>query len=184
VLTTYRYRTSATVPCVLGWKVEGPDVDCEVDIAAILDDGGLPVAVVGEAKHYRESIDANDLANLGRIQRHFRQRGIECLVLAAVMRDNIRQEEADALRAFAQRPLNTLPTRSAVEPVLPIVLTGKDLSVPESDQHPIRWASGYGVMRLAQESCRRNLGLATVDNAFDENGHYFHPSWSGFVPEP
>ena len=47
VLTTYRYRTSATVPCVLGWKVEGPDVNCEVDIAAILDDGGLPVVVVG-----------------------------------------------------------------------------------------------------------------------------------------
>ena len=177
VLTSYRYLSPSIVPHVLGWKVQGPSLDCEVDIAAIVDDRGLPVVIVGEAKHYLDSIDANDLNNLGRVRDHLRENGIECFVLAAVLRD-LRQEEIDALREFSNRPPNTLPSRSSIEPVLPIVLTEKDLSVPQFEQHPVQWASGDGVVGLAKESCRRNLGMTALEDAFDGGEFYFQPRWS------
>ena len=93
----------SVVPHVVGWKVQGPDVDCEVDVAAVLDNRGLPVVVAGEVKHHLKSVDANDLHNLGRIQWHFRERGVECFILAGVLRD-LRPEEIAALLEFAHRP--------------------------------------------------------------------------------
>jgi hypothetical protein len=163
---------------VLGWTVQGPSLDCEVDIAAVIDERGVPVVIIGEAKHYLESIDEGDLSNLERIQRHIRETGVECFILTAVMRD-LRQEEIDGLREFANRPLNILPFRSSIEPVLPIVLTEKDLSAPQlAEQHPTRWAPVDGVVGLAKESCRRNLGMINLENAFDDGGFYFRPRWS------
>jgi hypothetical protein len=166
VLTTYGYMSSSTVPYLLGWKVQGPGLDCEVDVAAILDDRGRPVVVVGEAKHHLKSIDENDLHNLGLLQRHFREQNIECFILTAVLRD-LRQEEVDVLREFANQPPRTLPSQSSIEPVFPIVLTGRDLSVPPFEEHSNQWAPGDGVVGLARESCRRNLGMTAGDYSSD-----------------
>ena len=177
VLTAFRYLSPPGVPHVLGWKVQGPDVDCEIDVAAILDERGQPVVVIGEVKHHLKSVDANDLRNLGLIQRHFRERGIECFILAGVLRD-LRPEEIAALREFAHRPPRTLPARSSIEPVLPIVLTERDLSVPRFGEHPLQWAAGDGVIGLARESCRRNLGMTGMEDAIDSDGFYFKPKWS------
>ena len=151
-------------------------MDCEVDVAAVLDNRGLPVVVAGEVKHHLKSVDANDLHNLGRIQWHFRERGVECFILAGVLRD-LRPEEIAALLEFAHRPPVTLPSRSSIEPVLPIVLTERDLSVPQFEEHPTQWAAGDGVVGLARESCRRNLGMASPEDAYDDGGFYFKPKW-------
>jgi len=178
VLTSYRYLSPSIVPYVLGWTVQGPSLDCEVDIAVVVEERGLPIVIVGEAKHRLDSIDANDLSNLKRIQDHIREIGVECFILTAILRD-LRQEEIGALREFANRPPNTLPFRSSIEPVLPIVLTEKDLSVTQlAEQHPMRWAPGDGTVGLAKESCHRNLGMITLENAFDDGGFYFQPRWS------
>src|SRR6266496_608030 len=178
VLTSYRYLSPSIVPYVLGWTVQGPSLDCEVDIAVVVEERGLPIVIVGEAKHRLDSIDANDRSNLKRIQDHIREIGVECFILTAILRD-LRQEEIGALREFANRPPNTLPFRSSIEPVLPIVLTEKDLSVTQlAEQHPMRWAPGDGTVGLAKESCHRNLGMITLENAFDDGGFYFQPRWS------
>ena len=178
VLTSYRYLSPSIVPYVLGWTIQGPSLSCEVDIAAVIVERGLPIVIVGEAKHHRGSIDANDLSNLKRIQHHIREIGVECFIVIAVLRD-LRQEEIDALREFANRPPSTLPFRSSIEPVLPIVLTEKDLSVTQlAEEHPMRWTPPDGVVGLAKESCRRNLGMIiTLENAFDGGEFYFQPRW-------
>ena len=178
LLASYRFLSPSIVPYVLGWTVQGPSLDCEVDIAVAVDERGLPTVIIGEAKHRLDSIDANDLNNLKRIQDHIREIGVECFILTAILRD-LRQEEIGALREFASRPPNTLPTRSSIEPVLPIILTEKDLSVTQLDeQYPTRWTPGDGTVGLAKESCRRNLGMITLDDAFDASGFHFQPRWS------
>jgi hypothetical protein len=170
------YRASM-IPHVLGWAVSGPGLECEVDIAAVLDYRGLPALIVGEVKSWQDSIDVNDLSNLRRIQRHIRGKGVECFVLAAVMRE-LREDETTALRDFAQRPPRTLPEDSSIEPVLPVVLTERNLSATRFDQHhPSSWSPADGVVGLAKESCRRNLGMTGLEPAQDDEGFYFRPQW-------
>jgi hypothetical protein len=177
VLTSRGYFSPSTVPYLLGWKVKGPDLDCEIDIATIIDERGLPIVIIGEAKHHMRSIDANDLNNLRRVQNHFRSIGIECFILVAVMRE-LRQEEIDLLRDLSSHPPRTLPYESSIEPILPIVFTEKDLSVTEFGENPMRWAAGYGIVGLAKQSCMRNLGMTSIDHSQDENGFFFSPRWS------
>jgi hypothetical protein len=170
------YRASM-IPHVLGWAVSGPGLECEVDIAAVLDYRGLPALIVGEVKSWQDSIDVNDLSNLRRIQQHIRGKGVECFVLAAVMRE-LREDETTALRDFAQRPPRTLPEDSSIEPVLPVVLTERNLSATRFDQHhPSSWSPADGVVGLAKESCRRNLGMTGLEPAQDDEGFYFRPQW-------
>jgi hypothetical protein len=176
---TASWRTSASVvPHLLGWRVSGPELHCEVDIVVARDEGGIPVFVVGEVKYYRDSINSVDLANLGRLQDHIRSKGIECFVLVAVLRD-LRPEEKEAIREFADRPVRTLPLRSSVEPVLPIVLTEADLSVHSFDDHPMRWGGpGSGISGLARESCRRNLDLVDVEfRSGDATDWHYQSVW-------
>jgi hypothetical protein len=177
VLTSSGFRSPSTVPHVLGWKVQGPDVDCEIDIATTSEDRGFPIAVIGEVKNQMKSIDGNDLQNLGRVQHHLRAQGIECFVLAAVLR-TLRQEEIDALREFADQSPETLPSRSSIELVLPIVLTKGDLSSNWLEEHPRRWSPHDGLVGLARESCRRNLGMTGVQHVSEDNSIRFRPKWS------
>jgi hypothetical protein len=170
------YRESM-IPHVLGWAVKGPGLECEVDIAAVLDDRGLPALIVSEVKSWQDSIEVNDLNNLRRIQQHIRGQGVECFVLATVMRE-LREDETSALRDFAQRPPRTLPEDSAIEPVLPIVLTEQNLSATRFDQHcPSTWSPADGIVGLAKESCQRNLGMTGLEPAEDDEGFYFRPQW-------
>ena len=105
-------------------------------------------------------------------------KGVECFVLAAVMRE-LRDDETSALRDLAQRPPRTLPEDSAIEPVLPIVLTERNLSATRFDQHhPSSWSPADGVVGLAKESCRRNLGMTGLEPDQDEEGFYLRPQWS------
>ena len=182
VLCSRSYYRESMIPCALGWAVKGPGLDCEVDIAAVLDYRGLPALVVGEVKSRLDSIDVNDLNNLSKIQQHVRGQGVECFVLAAVMRE-LREDETSALRDFAQRPPRTLPGNSAIEPVLPIVLTERNLSATRFDQqHPSSWSPADGVVGLARESSERNLGMTGLESAQDEGGSYLRPQWSSPGP--
>jgi hypothetical protein len=184
VLCSRSYYRESMIPHVLGWAVRGPGFECEVDIAAILDYRGLPALIIGEVKSWQDSIDVNDLNNLRRIQQHIRGQGVECFVLAAVMRE-LREDETSALRDFAQRPFRTLPEDSAIEPVLPIVLTERNLSATRFDQHhPSSWSPADGVVGLAKESCQRNLGMTGLEPAEDDEGFYFRPQWQPPSPPP
>jgi hypothetical protein len=84
------------------------------------------------------------------------------------------------LRTFAERPPLNLPIRSQSLPVLPIVFTANDLSVPYLHEgHPTKGVAGYGgILALAEQSCRRNLGLTALEDAWDDDGFYFRPRWA------
>lgn len=185
VLHSRKFGRAAELPYVLGWKVKGPRLDCEVDIAAVMDYHGVPALVIGEVKSWKDSIDANDLSNLQKIQQHVRKQGTECLILAAVLRNDLRDEEMSALRDLAQHPSNTILTGSAIESVLPIVLTGKDLSAVWSDQnHPSHWSPADGVLGMAKQSCRVNLGMTGLEPDPDSEEFRFRPVWPSPAPEP
>ncbi len=78
VLCSRSYYRESMIPHVLGWAVRGPGLECEADIAAVLDCRGLPALIIGEVKSWQDSIDVNDLNNLRRIQQHIRGQGVEC----------------------------------------------------------------------------------------------------------
>ena len=182
VLCSRSYYRESLTPFVLGWAVKGPALECEADIAAVLDYRGRPAVIVGEVKSRMKSIDVNDLSHLKTIQQHIRDKGVECFVLAAVMRE-LREDETRALRDLAQRPPRTLPEDTAIEPVLPIVLTERNLSATRYDQHhPGTWAPADGVVGLAKESCRQNLGMTGLQPDQDAEGFYLRPQWSS--PNP
>jgi hypothetical protein len=129
-------------------------------------------------KNWQDPIDAKDLNNLGRIQQHLRGKGVECFVLAAVMR-KLRDDETNALRDLARRPPNTLLTGSAIEPVLPIVLTERNLSATRFEEnHPNHWSPADGIIGLAKESCRQNLGMTGLEPHVDGDDFYFRPQRS------
>jgi hypothetical protein len=186
LLCTRTYEQEPVIPYLLGWAIKGPQLDCEVDIAAVLDYRGIPALVIGEVKSRLDSIDANDLSNLQKIQHHVRGQGVECFILAAVMRE-LRDEEVSALRDLAQHPPNTLLTGSALNPVLPIVLTERNLSAEwfgETDHHPVHWSPADGILGLAKESCRTNLGMTGLEPDSDGEHFRFRPLWSSTVPAP
>lgn len=184
VLCSRGYYRGSMTPYVLGWAVKGPHLDCEVDIAAVLDYRGLPAVVIGEIKSWQSSIDANDLTNLKKVQQHIRGQGVECFVLAAVMRD-LRDDEKSVLRDFAEHPPNILPFGSSIEPVLPIVLTEKNLSTTRYvDSHPNHWAPADGVLGLAKESCRQNLGMTGLHPCQDGKDFHFCPQWQDGTSDP
>jgi hypothetical protein len=152
----------STLPHILGLEVSGPQNKCEIDLVLCLDDRGIPVVVIGEIKSYRDVIDATDVANLHRVQHHLRSTGIECVILVATGRESLTDEERTTLRSFCRNLPNPLHRDGFVIPLMPIVLTGQDLSAPpHTEQHPQAWPSleGWrGVVDLAAESCHRNLG--------------------------
>jgi hypothetical protein len=91
------------------------------------------------------------------------------------MRD-LRDDEISVLRDLAHRPPLALFDDSLIESVLPIVLTERDLSATRFDQHhPSLWSPADGVLGLAAESCRRNLGMTGLDPGQDQDGLYLRP---------
>jgi hypothetical protein len=90
----------------------------------------------------------------------------------------LRDEEVTALQDLAQRPPNSLLTGSALVPVLPIILTEQNLSTTHYGRHhPRHWSPADGILGLARESCRHNLGMTTLEPLHDEQGFYFRPHW-------
>jgi hypothetical protein len=163
VLSSLRGFTAGSLPYVLGLEVRAHDDAWEIDFAMALDDAGPPLVAVGEVKSFRDPIETADLASLRRVQERLRATGIECFLVASTLRDKLDETELAALRIECERAPTTLSRRSS-RPVLPIVLTASDLSQPEfSDDYPGRWEGpGAGTAGLAEESCKRNLGLKEI----------------------
>jgi hypothetical protein len=163
VLSSFGSLSSRSAPHVLGLQIDGSDISCEVDVALATNDGGTAAVIMGEVKSYGVPIDSNDLANLRKVQQFLRTKNVNCYVLAATLRESLSPEEIADLRAFCEGS-GTILARYSLEPLLPIVLTGNDLSVPQyTDEHPGRWTrAGWGIANIALESCKRNLGLADI----------------------
>jgi hypothetical protein len=166
---THSYRhaatreSSTTLPHILGLEISKPHGKCEIDLGLCLDDHDTPVVVIGEVKSYRDAIDAQDLANLHNVQTHLRSKGIECLIMTATGRAELTEEELSMLRRHcAKLPAPLHRQYNNKVPVMPIVLTGRELSAPpHTEAHPQRWRAlepWHGIVAFAAESCRRNLG--------------------------
>lgn len=160
------------VPHVFGVEAEIAGIKGELDILAVHNDYGSPIVIVGEVKSRQDSIEREDVEKLAAIQRHVRSQGIECIVLAAVLRA-LSGPEVDLLRGLAETAMDSLTHRSVV-PVFPIVLNEAILSIPESDDgHPRRRLAGYeGPLGLAEQTCRMVLGLEDVTSARKADGGY------------
>lgn len=169
VRACYRAGASPAMPHVFGLTVAVGDWSCEVDVAAVIMDGPMTFAVVGEVKGGNQEIDANDVANLQRVQEMLRAARIETFLLFGTTRDQLTPAEIMLLRAACESsPQRLLRRRSGH--ALPIVLCGQDVSTPWDDQdHPWRWGTPGDVpfRALSSESCSRNLG-------FDADGPVWH----------
>lgn len=174
-------RTSHAISPVLGLTLKDPEQSwaCEVDIAALVADGPGTVLVAGEVKSWRDDISEQDLDNLLRVARMSKsQLGVECVVLAATLRDRFSDEERESLRRLCREMGGRgFPHHSLIFPALPLVFTGPDLSLPWlSKEAPWRWAgssSNYLLADLAEASCKRNLGLASWDYKGSDDGFDF-----------
>jgi len=150
------------MPHVFGLTLKLDEWSCEIDLAALIMDGPLTLAVVGELKGGRDQIDAHDVANLQRVQQLLRTASIETFVMVGTTRGQLKAAEVALLRIACESSPERLMRRHAGL-ALPIVLCGPDLSVPWFDDgHPWRWGSpgGAPLGGLAEVSCRRNLGLS------------------------
>nr|WSY51782.1 hypothetical protein OG999_17705 [Streptomyces sp. NBC_00886] len=176
ILSGYR-SSSANHPYALGVSVESPHGKFEVDIVMALAESHPPLVVIGEVKSYMDSVTAEDLEHLRFLQNHLRAKDIDCYILVATLRDEVPDETVDALRSFCEKIPESFG--SQILPILPIVLTGKNLSVPQfHDDSPWKWQDpGTRLSGLALESCRRNIGLLDVRHQWGGDQWNFVPTW-------
>lgn len=158
----HRAGFAPAMPHVFGLTLKLDEWNCEIDLAALIMDGPLTLAVVGEVKGGRDQIDATDVGNLQRVQQLLRTAGIETFVMVGTTRRQLEAAEVALLRvACESAPPRLMPHYLGL--ALPIVLCGPDLSLPWFDDgHPWRWGSAGDapLAGLGEVSCRRNLGLS------------------------
>ena len=158
---------AGTLPYRLGVTVADSrkSWSCEIDAMVLGDIRGAPAVVIGEVKSYRDSITEEDLVNLKLVQNRFREAGLDCVVFIGTLHESLNDGELSALRAFCeQAPADFVWPRSSAAPVMPLVLTAQDLSLPQTHpDHPASWLRGGELFDVAVESCRRNLGLRRWD---------------------
>lgn len=162
--SAHRAGGAPTMPHVFGLTVEHDGWKCEVDVAALIIDGPMTLAVVGELKGGKEQINQTDLDNLTRLQQMLRSVRIESFILVGTTRSQFDSTEVEILRAACDVAPPRL-NRHHYGPALPIVLSGPDMSLPWLDEgHPWRWGDpGTAPLEgLAVGGCRRNLGLTEV----------------------
>lgn len=162
---------------------------CEVDFMTLVADRELPAVIIGEAKGghpdnpaQRDLLSSDDIEHLEAIQDAFRAIGIDCWICFATTRPSLQQAEIDLLRHSCERPLTpVLNLTSRLLPVLPVVLTGEELSVPAMDgRHPAQRVHGSfpRLPALAQDTCQRQLGLTNVNFTADGSGNWLaRPQW-------
>ncbi|MEU1577536.1 hypothetical protein ABZ519_41640 [Streptomyces collinus] len=159
VLADLLSRGKGSLPHAYGIVLEEKGWKCEVDVAVLADGEERPFVILGEVKSYRDSIDENDLNNLIKVQDFLNSKGVGCFVLAATLREEFSEEEVADLRHACE----VLDSSGGS---LPIVLTGKQLSVPRlHPEYPASWDSRFSIPNFARESCERNLGLSDVRQA-------------------
>lgn len=166
-------------PYVLGMKVRSPRAKFEVDIAMPLSGGTRPQFVIGEVKSFTDPITAHDVEHLVELQAHLRAKKIDCYILVATLASKLTDEAIHSLRSACEHCPPTM--YGAIEPILPIVLTGENLSVHElADNHPGTWGTpGSTLSGLTVESCRRNLGLVDIKYASGESKRQWITVWRG-----
>jgi hypothetical protein len=147
-----------------GIKVNGPGVDCEVDVAVAMRDDGQPIYILGECKNYKDQFSESDIRNLVDLQSRFFDAGLECYVLFSTMREALRTEELALLReAFAEvRTTAELRRPGRIDAILPLILTEGSLST--ASMSPMSIAKGhFRVSDLARATCEQSLGLASMN---------------------
>jgi hypothetical protein len=167
---------------------KGP-AKCEIDFMIFMQDAELPAVIVGEAKSGHPDhpapgalLTSDDLAHLEAVQDSFRALGIDCWICFATTRPSLQQSEIDILRRSCERSLTPVfDFEGLLLPVLPVVLTGEDLSVPVmDDRHPVRRVHGDfpRLPALGKDTCQRRLGLSDVEFAGDSAGNWqARPRW-------
>jgi hypothetical protein len=180
--------TGADICAVLGLQVRLPSRQpIEIDFAAYFPHPTGAV-VIGEIKGHK-TIDANDAANLEAVQDFLESKKVATIVLFSTLNDELSSDEQDLIRAFADRRAKALRSgRGQLIPHLPLVLTGRDVSLPWGcEAHPWRWNSHHeapGLFGTAVASCRRNLGLASYAPSDNQRWDTFAFEWgaTGHVP--
>jgi hypothetical protein len=178
--SAHRAGSAPAMPHVFGMTVRLKTWSCEIDVAALILDGPLTLAVVGEVKGGREQIEATDIENLQRVQEMLRSAGVETFVLAGTTRNRLDAAEVAILRAACESAPDRL-MRHHHGLVLPIVLCGAEMSMPWFDEdHPWRWGTpgGLPLGGLAERSCQRNLGLQEGDPTWRPDDDGWNLNWT------
>ena len=131
------------------------------------------LTVLGEVKTSNR-VDKKDVRNLEDLQMRLSAKKVRSLLLFATLKDEFGPAEVKVLRELVERSTTAMTAHGALVPRFPLVLTGKDLSLPWShDEHPWRWdedrSHQEGLFGTAIQSCRRNLGLLTSSEANQAN---------------
>lgn len=135
--------TGSGMTYLVGAELVTSAMDCAIDFMIMIQDAELPAVVISEAKagnpdHPAQSalLNSDDLAHLEAVQDSFRALGIDCWICFATTRTALEQSEIDPLRRSCERSLTPVfDFQGSLLPVLPIVLTGGDMSVPAFDEH-------------------------------------------------
>lgn len=176
-----RAGTLPSLPHVLGLEVHGDDWRCELDIAALIMEGPQTTFLIAEVKGGGDAIDARDLHNLERVRDGLNSVGVDAVIMVATGRNAFNEAEEVLLQEMSNRAPERLSGRGPSTLNFPIALVGKDISVPWGNHdHPWRWG-GPGdlpLAGLAQESCKRNLRLASVDTEWNGSAFQMRPRWT------
>ena len=174
---------------VVGVELKSTAVECEIDFFVFVQDAELPAVIVGEAKSghptrpaSHDLLTQDDLDHLQAVQDAIRSVGIDCCIAFATTRPSLEQSEIDLLRGACDRALMPVHDfKGQLLPMLPIVFTGEDLSVPSMDErHPARRVHGSfpRIPDLGRETCKRHLGLVDVQFGQDGTGKWeARPQW-------
>lgn len=183
--------TGTGMTYLVGAELVTTAMKCEIDFMILIQDTELPVVIIGEAKAGNPDHPApgallsnDDLAHLEAVQDSFRALGIDCWICFATTRPVLEQSEIDLLRRSCERSLTPVfDFQGSLLPVLPIVLTGKDLSVPSLDEHhPATRVHGHfpRLPALGKDTCHRQLGLVDVSYTTGSDGNWqARPRWAG-----
>ncbi|WP_460968430.1 hypothetical protein [Pedococcus soli] len=142
----------------LGLMVMKGSRRAEADVVAILP-GVEPALVLGEVKS-RNRVDAKDVGNLEWLRDNVRLDSMRTQLLFATTKDDFGDEERALLRDHCQRQAVREDEFGRPTVAFPLLLTGRDLFLPWMDDDNIwRAGPGRGLSGIAEESCRRRLGL-------------------------
>jgi hypothetical protein len=187
---TFEFGHSDSAPLnVVGVELKDAYMECEIDFMVLVQDAELPAVIIGEAKaghpdspKAEDLLTEDDLNHLEAVQDSIRRVGIDCWIAFATTRPSLQRSEIDLLRRACDRSLMPVHDfQGLLLPMLPIVFTGEDLSVPAmADQHPARRVHGSfpRLPALGKDSCQRYLGLVDIDFGSAADGHWLaKPRW-------
>jgi hypothetical protein len=174
---------------VVGVELKRVQLQCELDFMVLLQDAELPAVIIGESKAghpvnpaAHDLLSQDDLDHFAEVQNSIRALGIDCWIAFSTTRPTLQTSEIDLLRHACDRSLMPVfDFRGQLLPMLPIVFTGEDLSVPAmDDRHPARRVhnSFPRLPELGRDCCRRHLGLVDVQYGQNADGQWeARPTW-------